>query len=95
MKTSTIMRSGKSSTAANQLVHGLRELGLREGDSFATVLPNGTTMIELYLAALCRQPEPAEQAAMVDYLRHARDRRSAWEDIVWALLNQPAFLFNH
>ena len=44
--------SGELLAAANQLVHGLRELGLQEGDSFATVLPNGAPMIELYLAAL-------------------------------------------
>src|SRR5437870_13575451 len=44
--------SGELLAGANQLVHGLRELGLQEGDSFATVLPNGATMIELYLAAL-------------------------------------------
>src|SRR5947199_269448 len=44
--------SGELLTAANQLVHGLRELGLQQGDSFATVLPNGAPMIELYLAAL-------------------------------------------
>ena len=44
--------SGELLGAANQLVHGLRELGLQEGDSFATVLPNGAPMIELYLAAL-------------------------------------------
>ena len=37
--------------AANQLVHGLRALGLRQGDCIATVLPNGAPMIELYLAA--------------------------------------------
>ncbi|MEL7208611.1 MAG: AMP-binding protein [Actinomycetota bacterium] len=34
----------------NQVVHGLRELGLEVGDTIATVLPNGLPMIELYLA---------------------------------------------
>jgi long-chain acyl-CoA synthetase len=36
----------------NQLVHGLRELGLRPGDGIAGVLPNGVAPLELYLAAL-------------------------------------------
>src|SRR6185437_3404070 len=36
---------------------------------------------ELYLAALCREPKPAERDAATDYLRRARDRRAAWEDI--------------
>src|SRR5580692_436151 len=37
---------------ANQVVHGLRGLGLRPGDVVATLLPNGVEMFELYLAAL-------------------------------------------
>ena len=36
---------------ANRLVHGLRALGLQQGDCIATVLPNGMPMIALYLAA--------------------------------------------
>jgi long-chain acyl-CoA synthetase len=36
----------------NQLVHGLRELGLQPGDAIAMVLPNGAEVFELYLAAL-------------------------------------------
>ncbi len=37
---------------ANQVVHGLRGLGLQTGDVVATLLPNGVEMFELYLAAL-------------------------------------------
>ncbi len=37
---------------ANQIVHGLRSLGLGVGDSLAVVLPNGLPMVELYFAAL-------------------------------------------
>jgi long-chain acyl-CoA synthetase len=36
---------------SNQLVHGLRKLGLQQGDVVATLLPNGGPMIEIYLAA--------------------------------------------
>jgi long-chain acyl-CoA synthetase len=42
---------GELLARCNQLVHGLRALGLRKGDCIATVLPNGAPMIELYLAA--------------------------------------------
>jgi long-chain acyl-CoA synthetase len=38
--------------ANNQLVHGLRALGLAAGDAVAVVLPNGREFIELYLACL-------------------------------------------
>ena len=36
----------------NQLVHALRELGLRPGDGIAGLLPNGVGALEVYLAAL-------------------------------------------
>lgn len=45
------IKAGELLAAANQLVHGLRALGLQAGDCVATVLPNGAAMIELYLAA--------------------------------------------
>jgi long-chain acyl-CoA synthetase len=37
---------------SNQLVHALRDHGLGAGDVVATVLPNGTEAIEIYLAVL-------------------------------------------
>ncbi len=41
---------GEMLSACNQVVHGLRALGLKKGDCIAAVLPNGAEMIELYLA---------------------------------------------
>ncbi len=35
----------------NQITHGLRQLGQRPGDGIATLLPNGTAPLEVYLAA--------------------------------------------
>ncbi len=46
------IRAGELLAASNQLVHGLRALGLQRGDCIATVLPNSAAMIEVYLAAL-------------------------------------------
>jgi len=46
------VKAGELLAGCNQLVHGLRELGLRKGDCIAVLLPNGAAMIELYLAAL-------------------------------------------
>ncbi len=45
-------RAGELFKRCNQIVHGLRALGLRRGDCIATVLPNGPPMVELCLAAL-------------------------------------------
>src|SRR5438094_2909582 len=44
--------AGDLLASANQLVHGLRAVGLQEGDSVAMVLPNSVEVFELYLAAL-------------------------------------------
>ena len=48
----TAIAAGELLARANRLVHGLRALGLGHGDALATVLPNGTAALELYLAAL-------------------------------------------
>ena len=45
-------RAGELLAAANRLVHGLRALGLQQGDCAATCLPNGAAMITTYLAAM-------------------------------------------
>lgn len=44
-------RAGELLAAANRLVHGLRGLGLQQGDCVAACLPNGAAMITVYLAA--------------------------------------------
>ena len=47
----TQLTRGELHARCNRLVHGLRALGLQPGDCVATVLPNDTSMLELYLAA--------------------------------------------
>jgi hypothetical protein len=49
---------------------------------------------ELYLAALCRLPTPQESDRFADVLARARNKQEAAQDILWALLNSSAFLFN-
>ncbi|MFF8844062.1 acyl-CoA synthetase [Streptomyces sp. NPDC015127] len=44
-------RAGRLHAAANRLVHGLRAAGLRRGDAFAVVLPNGPELVTAALAA--------------------------------------------
>ena len=42
--------AGELLASGNQLVHGLRALGLEPGDAIAMLLPNGAEVFELYLA---------------------------------------------
>jgi long-chain acyl-CoA synthetase len=48
----TQLTYGELAARSNQVVHGLRALGLGHGDVVATVLANEPAMIELYAAAL-------------------------------------------
>ena len=48
----TELKAGDLLARANQVVHGLRSLGLSPGDTIAFVLPNCVEVFEIYLAAL-------------------------------------------
>jgi hypothetical protein len=51
---------------------------------------------ELYLIALSRPPRAEELAAATTYLGGKPDnRREAFEDLVWGLVNSKEFMFNH
>ncbi|MFM8302847.1 MAG: acyl-CoA synthetase [Actinomycetota bacterium] len=47
-----LVTAGELLASCNQVVHGLRELGLEPGDAVAMLLPNGVEVFELYLAVL-------------------------------------------
>jgi len=46
----TEISAGDLLASCNQIVHGLRSLGLEPGDAIAMLLPNGAEVFELYLA---------------------------------------------
>jgi hypothetical protein len=51
---------------------------------------------ELYLAAYSRLPHPDEKAIAMQVIQTAgENRKSAIEDLLWALLNSAEFVFNH
>ena len=51
---------------------------------------------ELYLAALSRCPTQDELHAAARFFEApGATRQTATEDILWALLNSPEFVFNH
>lgn len=47
---------------------------------------------EFYLSALCRKPTETEAKKLVTFLGAAKDRRAAWEDVLWAVVNSKEFL---
>ncbi len=50
---------------------------------------------ELYLVAFSRLPNEDEKEAANEYLQEKPDKRVAFEDVVWALINSKEFAFNH
>jgi hypothetical protein len=48
----------------------------------------------VYLSTLCRKPSAEEMTRSLEYFATATDAKSASEDLMWALINSPGFLFN-
>jgi hypothetical protein len=70
----------------------LSEPDNRLGKRMAAGRSDEAILEELYLAALCRLPSPAEKAAAKKLLARAKDRRGALEDVAWGLVNAKEFL---
>lgn len=58
--------------------------------------PENTLLVEeLFLSILCRLPTSEELATGTEAIREAESRLAGAQDLAWALINSPAFLFNH
>jgi len=53
-----------------------------------------TLVEELYLATFARLPQKTEYATAVEFLAKAESKEEGAQDLMWALINSPAFLFN-
>ena len=49
---------------------------------------------ELYLATFSRLPDKNEYAVAIEHLTNAESKEEGAQDLLWALINSPAFLFN-
>ena len=50
---------------------------------------------ELYSCALSRTPSPSASEAFLAHVANSGDRRQAWEDILWTVLNSQEFIYQH
>ena len=57
--------------------------------------PDADVVAELYLASLSRPPAAAELASGVKYLQSGGGRAARAQDLLWALVNSKAFLYNY
>lgn len=65
------------------------------GSGGSPAADNGAIIEDLFLATLSRFPGEQERRELIERLSASADRRAAAEDILWALINHPEFLFQH
>jgi Protein of unknown function (DUF1553)/Protein of unknown function (DUF1549) len=86
---------------ALQLINGpavndrLRNPNNRIGKLIAAKKSDTEILNELFLVSLSRTPTADESKAMLEHVTRSMDKRKAWEDVHWALINSKEFLFRH
>jgi hypothetical protein len=77
--------------AANQRIRegGLVAAWMKEGR------PDTEIVDDLFVRCYCRRPTERERIETIVTVQAAPNRTAALEDVFWALLNSPEFLFNH
>jgi hypothetical protein len=86
---------------ALQLINGptvnekVRNPNNRLGKLLAAKTADDDILTDLYYAALSRPPFDDEKKVALAHVAKASDRRKAWEDVLWALINTREFLFRH
>ncbi|MDB5310812.1 MAG: hypothetical protein JWO38_5014 [Gemmataceae bacterium] len=86
---------------ALQLINGptvnekIRNPGNRLGKLLGGKTADDAVLTELYYSALSRPPFEDEKKLALAHVAKAADKRKAWEDVLWALINTREFLFRH
>jgi hypothetical protein len=86
---------------ALQLINGptvnekVRNANNRLGKLLAAKVTDEEILTELFQAALARPPFDDEKKISLGHIAKGMDKRKAWEDVVWALINTREFLFRH
>ena len=86
---------------ALQLINGptvnekIRNPNNRLGKLLAAKTADDAVLTDLYYAALSRPPFDDEKKLALAHVAKGADKRKAWEDVLWALINTREFLFRH
>jgi hypothetical protein len=86
---------------ALQLINGptvndkIRNPNNRLAKLLAAKMTDEAVLAELYMAALSREPSAEERRLALAHVERNADKRKAWEDVLWALINTREFLFRH
>jgi hypothetical protein len=81
------------SLMTGDVVNGLlKQRDNRIGQLLKANKPDEDILNELTLATLARRPTAAEAKGLLEYVGKAEDKRAAWEDVAWGLVNSKEFL---
>ncbi len=79
---------------SNEVQSKLSAGGSRADDLAKDPRPDAEKVAELFWAAFARAPSSSEQAAALDHIaKHEKEKKQAYEDIIWALVNAKEFQF--
>ena len=81
-----------NSPVVNEGISGANRRGVL-GRLLAGVKEDDQLTTELYLRVLARGPSPSELQTCLNYVEETNNRREAFEDILWALVNSTEFLY--
>ena len=67
----------------------------RLGKLLAKKKSDPSILAELYVRAVSRQPSPRASTALLNHVARSKNKRQAWEDVLWAILNSKEFIYQH
>jgi len=67
----------------------------RLGQMMAAKQTDAEMLNELFLRAFSRLPSEATAKSLSAHVAESTDKRLAWEDILWMIINSREFIYQH